>query len=379
MDLLNATKMQAGYTMGVKPSGREMIVVAIKGTFEFPKNEQDEPILAETQLPLIDADTYTGEPGFSAPAYEVDYSPNKLHCDVILNGCAYAPNGKATQKVQVSLKVGDLTKTFNVIGNRTWELGIIGISAGEPDEFIKMPISYDNAFGGVDKSNDNEKKHRAYMPNPVGQGYWVNSDTTIINAMPMPNTEETGKAIKKPNKNYKPMSFGVIARNWEPRYKYAGTYDDAYMDDKFPFLPDDFSDEYFQSAPKDQQIPFPKGGEEVVLINLSPRKSRLAFKLPTMNIPVIFFKSKGKDVTVQAVMDTIIFEPDYNLFTITWRANIDLRKNIFEIPQILVGKQTKGWWRARIMGKTYYPSLAHWVRAKAAKKKYNKEQEKQAA
>ena len=38
MDLLNATKMQAGYTMGREPSAREHLVVAVKGTFTIPKN-----------------------------------------------------------------------------------------------------------------------------------------------------------------------------------------------------------------------------------------------------------------------------------------------------------------------------------------------------
>jgi hypothetical protein len=32
MDLLNATKMMAGYTMGVEPSAREHLVVVLKGT-----------------------------------------------------------------------------------------------------------------------------------------------------------------------------------------------------------------------------------------------------------------------------------------------------------------------------------------------------------
>ena len=362
MDLLNATKMLAGYTMGMKPSGREMLVVAIKGTFEFPKDPSEEPKLAEIQLPLIDADTCTGEPGFSAPIYEVDYSPTKLRCDVLLNGCAYAPDEKPVTKIQVGFKVGDLTKTFNVVGDRKWEAGI-GISPGYPSIFKKMPISYDTAFGGVDRFLKNEKKHKAYMVNPVGIGYHAHIASDLVDGTPMPNTEEVDDPVKIPNHEYKPMSFGPIARAWEPRYKYAGTYDDAYMDNKFPFLPDDFNDEYFQSAPKDQQMPFPQGGEEVLLINVSPRKTRIEFKLPSIDLPVTFFQNKGEDIEKQAVIDTIIFEPDFNLFTITWRANIDLRKNIFEVPQILVGNQTRGWWRARNMGKIYYPSLAHWVNA----------------
>ena len=76
MDLLNATKMQAGYTMGVEPSAREHLVVAVKGTFTIPKNG-GEPALAEEQVPLVEADAFTGEPGFSAPLYEADYPLRK--------------------------------------------------------------------------------------------------------------------------------------------------------------------------------------------------------------------------------------------------------------------------------------------------------------
>lgn len=36
MNLLNATSMLAAWTMGVDPSGREHVVVVVKGTFLIP-------------------------------------------------------------------------------------------------------------------------------------------------------------------------------------------------------------------------------------------------------------------------------------------------------------------------------------------------------
>ena len=119
MHLLNATNMQAGYTMGMKPDGREFIVVAVKGTFKIPKNG-DKPTLAEEQFPLVEADEYTGEPGLSAPLYESDYARYKPRCDVTLNGCAYAPGGKPAEKVGVTLSVGKMRKSFYVVGHRFW-------------------------------------------------------------------------------------------------------------------------------------------------------------------------------------------------------------------------------------------------------------------
>ena len=46
------------------------------------------------------ADTFTGEPGFSAPVYEVDFAPRKPRCDVLLVGSAYAPEGRPATRVR---------------------------------------------------------------------------------------------------------------------------------------------------------------------------------------------------------------------------------------------------------------------------------------
>jgi hypothetical protein len=39
---------------------------------------------------------------------------------------------------------------------------------------------------------------------------------------------------------------------------------------------------------------------------------------------------------------------------------------MFEIAQVLVGTMSTGWWRARELGKDYYPSLSSLVKAKQA-------------
>src|SRR5205823_6069892 len=116
MQLLNATKMQAGYTMGTQPDGRELLVVVVKGTFTIPEKKDQEPVLAEEQVPLVMTDVFTGEPGFSTPMYEIDFAPRKPRCDVLLNGSAYAPDGKPIERLTVSLRVGGLTKSFDVVG-----------------------------------------------------------------------------------------------------------------------------------------------------------------------------------------------------------------------------------------------------------------------
>src|SRR5688572_18558723 len=99
MNLINATKMQAGYTLGLDKDARESLVVVVKGTFRIPRHESEEPQLAPEQVPLVTADVFTGEPAQSAILYETDYAPVKRRCDVLLNGSAYAPGGRPAEWV----------------------------------------------------------------------------------------------------------------------------------------------------------------------------------------------------------------------------------------------------------------------------------------
>jgi hypothetical protein len=363
VELLNATKMKAGYTMGLKPDGRELLVVVVKGTFTIPK-PGEEPQLAPQQAELVMADEFTGEPAVSAMKYESDFPPFKPRCDVLLNGSAYAPGGYPTARVDVGLRVGAMAKTFSVVGNRTWKKSILSLSATDPEPFVKMPISYDNAYGGVDKTYEDERKHRAFIDNPAGKGFHHNTAREIIEGKPLPNTEELDHTVTSSEGRYRPMAFGPIGRAWAPRPKYAGTYDQAWIDNTFPFLPADFDERYFQSAPEDQQIDHPRGGEEVVLLNLTPA-GRTSFKLPAIDVPVTFYYKNHEEKPTRAALDTVIIEPDLNRFMLVWRTHVPLKKNMFEMAQVVAGTMPRAWHRARMLGKTWYPSLKELVDERA--------------
>jgi len=346
MELINSTRMAAAYTMGVEPSGRELLVVVVKGTFAIP-NQGESVRLADEQVPLVMADTYTGEPGFSAPLCEADFSPRKPHCDILLNGSAYAVGGRPTTRVTVGLRVGAVTKSFAVVGNRHWRYGVSGISASAPEPFTTMPISYDGAFGGVDNRHEDPMKHAAFGPNPVGRGYHAHLRREWVDGSPLPNTEELHRPIDTPNSTtYVPMSFGPVGRGWERRRQFAGTYDDVWREEHFPFLPPDFDERYFQAAPFDQQLRHPLGVEEIRLVNLSP-EGDISFQLPVFAAPIHFFPRSGKREDGRLNLDTILLEPDKRRFTLTWRVTRTLKKNMFEIDEIMVGKRSQAWWSKR--------------------------------
>jgi hypothetical protein len=157
------------------------------------------------------------------------------------------------------------------------------------------------------------------------------------------------------------MAFGAIGRNWPPRVSHAGTYDQEWLDEQAPFWPDDFDYRYFQAAPPDQQIPYPAGGEEIVLKNLTP-DGHVAFRLPRRSMPVWFIPHRGKDVRVEGRLDTILIEPDKGVFMLSWRAVLPMRRSCFEVKQIVAGEMSEAWQRARRYGnKPYYRGLAELV------------------
>lgn len=345
MELINATRMVAGFNMGLEPSGRELLVIVIKGTFTLPKT--GEPVrLADKQLPLIMADTFTGEPGFSSPVHEIDFAPRKQSCDVLLLGSAHAPEGRQVTRMRVGLRVASMEKSFDVIGDRVWQAGLTGISASVPQPFSTMPISYDLAFGGADRYSDDESEHDAYLPNPVGRGWHKHLKNAWVDGTPLPNTEELGNAVNSPRDKCKPMSLGPVGRGWPQRARFAGTYDDKWLAEVFPFLPKDFDERYYLAAPEDQQVPVPKGPMNVVLNGFTSDGSR-HFVLPHFEAPVHIFPKHGEREDLAATLDTILFEPDHERFTMSWRVARPLKKSMHEIAQVMIGKRGSEWWQQR--------------------------------
>ena len=366
MNLLNATGMAAGYTVALDKAGYEHVVVVVKGTFTLPRTGEA-PKLADEQVPLVDADQFTGEPGRSATLVECDYALEKPYCDVLLNGAAYAPGGRSVQRIAVGLQVGSMRKSFAVWGNREWRAAGVGYAPSEPEPFLRLPVSYDNAFGGTDERMRDPAQVRSYLPNPIGRGWHHHIYRELVVGASVSNTEEIRDPVRDPGGRYRPMSFGSIGRGWPSRIRHAGTYDQNWIDNVFPFLPADFDSRYFQCAAEDQQVPHLRGGEQVALMNLTP-DGRRDFLLPSIETPVMFFRRRAGRVDTRGRLDTLVFEPELERFSMVWRATLQLERDLFEVQQAVVGRMSRAWWRSLETGKSY-KSLATIVREKVVARK----------
>jgi len=337
MELVNVTRKPGAYSIATDKTGQVWLFIVTKASYGFPIGPTEEPLPLDDQAPLVMTDEFTGEPGFSAIRAENDFAPRKPRCDVLLIGCCYAPNGRPAKRVRVSLQVGTMTKFFDVVGNRFWEPDyFLGVAPSQPETFTVMPISYDNAYGGVDEPTPDPLTHSWYPTNHVGLGFRPRTAPERLSGEALPNTEEERIPISEPNGNYRPMAFGPLGRSWRQRIKWGGTYDDSWRKTKYPFLPDDFDDRYFQSAPEDQQVDYLKGGEKVVMVNLTPH-GRVEFRLPKFSEPITIVYKSGERRRISSVVDTLMLEPELKRFSLSQRASLHLRRNAHEILKIELG------------------------------------------
>jgi len=323
--------------------GQEIAVLVLSAAFVFDQNGN--VFTLDPQPPVRIADEHFGDPASTSIRYESDTALYKPWVDVILNGSAYAPRGKAISTLIASLEIADIHKELLVLGDR--KKLISGVHS-RPTPFQQMPICYERAYGGCDVSSSDPKHHKIFTQNPVGFGYCgVRSIHTDIESQ-LPNIEYADPQSKFAKKI--PAGFGAVARSWSPRRELAGTYDDNWLENQWPLLPTDFNDRHCQAAPLDQQSRRLCGGEVVRLRNLTP-EGEWRFLLPTLDVPVRLFFHDGMEAT-RTSLDTVLIEPDQRQVTLSYRLRLPVQRKR-PLREIVLGHMTPGWVLARTRGKRF--------------------------
>ncbi len=328
LQLKNRTKFKAMIMMAPDAQGVETLFAIVKGTFDVtPAGVK----LAEAQLPIVPADEHYGDPAASSVKVPSDVSLIKPAADVLLIGHAYAPGGKAAH-IDVSMRVGGMSRVLRVTGNRKWSSGLLGAKASDPEPFDKMPLTWERAFGGVDADPEKPEVKKAEERNPVGAGFRFLRKT--LDGTKLPNVEDPAKLVRGWQDRPVPAGTAPVAASWQPRRGFAGTYDAAWQKSRAPYLPKDFDPRFSQIAPPEQIVPALNGGEAVELVNLTPT-GRLAFSLPQYRV-VVGFNLDGKVTAPPVKLDTCILEPDAGRCVLVWRAAFPCDKKVLRVSEVTV-------------------------------------------
>ena len=348
--VVGSKRLAGGAIVALDVSGREHLVLVAKATWSIPgPGERPRPLPPQ---PLAMADVFVDEPGKSAMLYGTDYARFKPRCDVLFNASAHAPAGQPVQDLLVAWQVGPLKKGLRVVGPRTWRKRLGLVSLTKPEPFTQMPLHYGLAFGGSrtyrkGRGDDAQTLTEAHLANPEGIGWFGKHTAGEVDEAAAPNLEAIDDPIMRPDGKHQPAAFSAVARHWEPRKQYAGTYDEAWQKDVFPFLPEDFDERFHQCAPEDQQMDYPKGGEPVTLRNRMAERDYVQFNLPAFD--TMQFRVLRKDYSTempQPVVDTLYFEPDEGRFSAVWRASVPIRRRLQEFSTVAIGPVDPAWWEA---------------------------------
>lgn len=334
METDNQTPYVVAAMPQIGPNEKPVLTIAVKGTFDIRPGETS-PASTE-QMPVGFGDELYDPVSGGSVKFESDLAPFKPRADVALVGHAHARGGHAVTALDVSLQVGSLKKKLRVTGNRRWKwLGrMLPVTATAPEPFTRMPLVYENAFGGIDAEGGGY-----CAENLAGCGFVARKKKQAIDGVRLPNIEEPGQLIRSWKDRPKPAGFGFYGKSWAPRLQYMGTYDDNWRKNRAPGPPADFRFDYYNAAHPDLQIGgYLSGDESVELVNLSP-EGYLRFMLPGTTLQctaaksfdlVDFAETAMPDLaatpqkpqfaeTVPLNLDTLCLIPDEKKFYLVWR------------------------------------------------------------
>lgn len=365
MEFRNLTPFSALAFDGEDTSDEPFHVVVLKVAYALLPSDSPtsthraEPLVGDDAAPLTLEDAYWGAPNESGVREESDLAPFKPLCDVLLTATAHAPpredgvQGPPAPRAHwpVRLKVSKadgtslLDKSLLVRGPRFFERRGDDWVLTEETPVTEVPLRWERAFGGVCRAGDGY--HEVCYLNPVGSG-WI--ETGYLDALdresiprpdriPAPQIEHPdhatstlivsrhpggdidARAMAEAAKDYgiAPAGVGPIGRAWTPRLQRAGTYDAAWLEQRWPRLPSDFDPRHWNAAPEDQQIDYPPPDARIELHGMSPT-GVLSFDLPGHRALVLWRCEDGTLFPALMAIDTLHIDAESLRLTVMWRA-----------------------------------------------------------
>ena len=333
MNFINTTPLSAAPFFLMDGTGAETLLVIVKGTWSIAADGTLTP--ADEQMPISSEPVYSGEPGRSSLIYDTDIVLEKPGTDCVLIGHAWASQS-GVPHVDVTFAVGPMKKQTRVFGDRKWMKrgsGTASISRSAP--FKKIPLTWENAFGGADTSPQDVNDHLYCLENPVGRGITAKTSKINIDGQLLPNIEDPADLIQKPDQRPQPVGFGMIAPYWQPRAGYAGTYDEQWRRNINPLPPADLDPRFYSSAAPGLCNPQHLNGTEQVLVEGASRHGTLRFNLPGIT-PRASVRLRQREDDVPLLLDTVIVEPDEARVVLIWRGTMNVHGRVHEINHVSI-------------------------------------------
>ncbi len=211
------------------------------------------------------------------------------------------------------VQLGTVQKEIAVFGDRQWKRpGTSMWDITTPRQVVSLPISYVNSFGGS-----------GFEKNPLGKGFFKQDNVKPNEPFFLPNLEDPRFLIAVPSDTPEPVGFGPIDPMWQQRASKAGTYDGAWLMQRFPGHPADIDWSFYNLAPQDQQISgFFNGDESFQIENMNSRQPVITGALPGIRPRSFVNQLKDGSTVFQEIplrLDTVWFFPTKEVGALLYR------------------------------------------------------------
>ncbi len=325
-------------------------------------------VLADEQEPVEeDSRTYDElqPPLVSPPCCDNDCFAFKEDTDIIVQGMAHT-YGKPLRETTVGLRFRDVSREIRVYGDRVCGWGLDGrIVFSDPEPFEEMPVRYDRAYGGYDKTaldrygdfiaevmgpvrpewklDTTSPFH--YPRNSAGKGYLVDADKKSVEGVNVPNLEFPFDPVLPERMAVGdtrqwvhavlPACFDWSDQSWFPRIGYLGMiapYEisgDTVMEIRQGWIaPDIFNCgslfdlkyriEFLQGASAGLACKGIMPGERFRISNMFAEYPERVIELPG-EIPGAVVTPKWKDTkAMEPHLNTVVIRPEDETVILTW-------------------------------------------------------------
>jgi uncharacterized protein YjbI with pentapeptide repeats len=338
MRLINDTSLAVGWLpCQVRPPEPGLTVVA-KAVCQLRPDAVAEPLAEIDGEPvLLTGDLHHDDDTEASLRCDTDLAPHKPNTDVILVGHARAPGDRPVPALTVGFGVDGWHKRLSVFGDRSWLGRGRGARPTDPQPFRAMPLRYERAFGGP-----------AHARNPLGIGAAPRRAPDGGEVWPLPNIVDPGAHLGRPGEPQPVAGFGPLHRTW-PQRRMTGTYDDAWLAERWPWFPDDFDWRHFSAAPDDQRLREPLRGDETLTVeHMHPEHPVYRARLPGMRARVWLHARPAAgapgpltEVPLTEVplrLDTLWVDMDAARLVLLWRGHVGVPTgDARELADVVVG------------------------------------------
>ncbi len=331
MRIVNDTPFAVGWMPCRVAPPQPGLTVVVKGAFALQPDAPAQPL---AERPLLAGDLFHGDDPEASLRYATDLVPHKPGLDITLVGHARAPEAWPVPALTVGFGVGGWHKRLSVFGDRYWLGRGRGARTTEPQAFTAMPLTYERAFGGP-----------GVPENPLGRGASPRTGADGGEVWPLPNVVDPRAPMGQPGEVQPVAGFAPIARTW-PQRRMTGTYDAAWLAERWPWFPDDFDWVHFSSAPPDQRRAVPlRGDEPLVMEHMHPDRAYYRARLPGLRARAWLHAgeadgSAGPMREVPLRLDTLWVDVDAQTLVLLWRGHVAVATpDAGELTEIVLGAE----------------------------------------